>query len=163
MKITYQLTPRDFREALRTTRQMKIFRLIIVLVTCLTLFLLGFAWANNNLREVWLNTTPFIGVVVVWIILATIGPIYSANKQFKSMSAAQAPITFEFTDENVRMETRNSTAQTAWPAFAKWREQKSIFLLYVSAYVFHLIPKRAFAPGEEDQFRQLLSVKVKKQ
>lgn len=162
MKITYQLTPRDFQEALRTSRAQKIFFVIIVLGVCFVLFLLGVGWANNRLHEAWRNSMPFIAVLAVWILLAAVIPYYSANKQFKSMSSAQAPITFEASDEGVRMETRNGNSQTAWSAFPKWREQKSVFIIYCSAYVFYLIPKRAFASGEEAQFRQLLTVKISK-
>ena len=57
----------------------------------------------------------------------------------------QRPLRMEFTTDGVTIETLFSHCQYKWEYFPGCRETSSLFLLYVSPAMFHIIPMRAFA------------------
>ncbi|MGC2248940.1 MAG: YcxB family protein [Terriglobales bacterium] len=52
------------------------------------------------------------------------------------------------------------STQSTWSAYTRYVESRNLFLLYQAPHVFSLLPKRAFAPGEEESFRGLLNAKL---
>ena len=52
------------------------------------------------------------------------------------------------------------STQSTWSAYTRYVESRNLFLLYRAPHVFSLLPKRAFAPGEEESFRGLLNAKL---
>lgn len=54
------------------------------------------------------------------------------------------------------IQTTDSRADLKWSAFVKCLESKNLFVLYQTALLMNVFPKRAFAPGDLEQFRDLL-------
>ncbi|MCU1309371.1 MAG: YcxB-like protein [Candidatus Angelobacter sp.] len=52
--------------------------------------------------------------------------------------------------------TKFGNSTTLWAAFPKWREERSVFVLHTSPYVFHVLPKRAFGPEQVEELREML-------
>ncbi|MGZ7090791.1 MAG: YcxB family protein [Candidatus Angelobacter sp.] len=53
-------------------------------------------------------------------------------------------------------------SETTWNMYEKFRETRYLFLLYQSADLISILPKRVFAsPADLDQFRALLTSKVR--
>ncbi len=161
MKITYQLTPRDFREAVGPTKARKIM-MMLVLLSLLALIPLYFLASDDQRDELFRNVLPFLGVISFWLALMWLLPYWTVQRQLAGMPAAKSTMTYEFTENGVSCRTENGESANTWAIYSKWREKGAVFLLHTSPAVFHLIPKRAFAPGDEEQFRALLSSKVKK-
>jgi hypothetical protein len=46
--------------------------------------------------------------------------------------------------------------ETKWSGFARFRETPNLFVLYLRPRQFHVIPKRAFAGGQLEEFRLIL-------
>lgn len=162
MKITYQLTPRDFQEASAPRKARKVASVIVlVLVLCLAVpAMVGTPSYRTELF--WQNLFPFIAIFAFYFLILWLLPRRNAKKLFESMPSVQAPISLEATDSGVKFETQNGNSENAWPAFPKWSEQKSFFLLYSSQSIANVIPKRAFSEGEEEEFRRLLTGKIPK-
>ena len=161
MKITYQLTPRDFQEAFGPTKTKKVMTaLAFALISALVI---SSFFMTGEQREMYLRDLyPCLAVIAAWLGIFWILPLWAAKKQFAGMPAAKSPITYEFTEDFVHCKTENGMSENSWSIYPKWREKETVFLLHTSPAVQIVIPKRAFAPGEEEQFRQLLSAKVKK-
>ena len=47
-----------------------------------------------------------------------------------------------------------------WSAFSKLRETPNLFMLYMGARMFRVIPKRAFSPSQLEEARALLRTKL---
>ena len=48
----------------------------------------------------------------------------------------------------------------SWNHYNKWIEDESVFVLFTSAIIFVLIPKRAFDPKQLVLFREMLHAKI---
>lgn len=68
----------------------------------------------------------------------------------------QQEFTTEASDAGVHMESPTEDSHMKWQSFTRYLESEQSFLLFQADWIFNIIPKRAFAPGEADQFRDLL-------
>jgi hypothetical protein len=66
-------------------------------------------------------------------------------------------------EENIHIKNAVANASVQWEAFIKFGDTKSLFLIYVSKNLAHIIPKRTFqSPDQMDAFREILRRKIKK-
>jgi hypothetical protein len=64
-------------------------------------------------------------------------------------------------DQHITISNTLSRHVHTWEAITHVRETPNLFLLYVSNYGFHMVPKCAFTkPAELDAFRELLRARV---
>jgi uncharacterized membrane protein len=64
--------------------------------------------------------------------------------------------TAEISDQGIHLVTPFSEAQMKWNSFVRFLESNDIFMVFIAQWSFILFPKRAFAPGGADEFRELL-------
>lgn len=64
--------------------------------------------------------------------------------------------TAEISDEGIYINTPFSDAHMKWNSFVRYLESKDVFMVFIAQWNFILLPKRAFATDEADQFRVLL-------
>ena len=60
-------------------------------------------------------------------------------------------------EEGICFKCDVSQEEKSWSAFTKWGETRNVFLVYLGARLFDIIPKRAFSDPELNEFRKLLS------
>ena len=60
-------------------------------------------------------------------------------------------------EEGLRVEAGTGHGEVNWSAFTKYQETPNLFILYMGARLFRIVPKRAFAPHDVDEFRNLLA------
>jgi hypothetical protein len=63
-------------------------------------------------------------------------------------------------DDGLRSQSDVSTGETKWEAFVKFRETPNLFMLYLGGRMSKVIPKRAFAASQVEEFRELLRRKL---
>jgi hypothetical protein len=80
--------------------------------------------------------------------------VYRKDHRFKH------EFTADISDEGIHIITPFSDSLVKWNAFVRYLEGKDIFTLCVSEGNFFIFPKRAFAQGEDAEFRSLLQRKV---
>ena len=68
--------------------------------------------------------------------------------------------TAEISDQGIHIVTPFSDGQLKWNSFVRFLESNDIFMLFIAQWNFIIFPKRAFAPGETDEFRALLQRNV---
>jgi YcxB-like protein len=68
--------------------------------------------------------------------------------------------TAEISDQGIHVVTPFSDVQMKWTGFVRFLESKDIFMVFVAQWNFIIFPKRAFGPGETDEFRALLQQNV---
>jgi hypothetical protein len=64
-------------------------------------------------------------------------------------------------DERLIMSSDASESGGKWTTFSSFRETPNLFLVYRGARTFFMVPKRGFAGGEADEFRELLRRKLR--
>jgi hypothetical protein len=136
MRITYQLSKKDFSEAVgqHGGAWMK-----ISVVLGLALLLLGMAYLALNPRQF---PTP-IGVIAGGLALAFSGRLrtHAAFGDKRLQNKIEAVLS----DEGVEIATPTATSKLSWDAFTRYAETKNLFMIYQSANTFNILPKRAFA------------------
>ena len=100
--------------------------------------------------------------VFVWL-------FYWANLFYRSYRAVrktpnlQGPVHFHFDDTGFSFDSLHVRAELKWGASVKWKESKSVFLVYQNPRLGNIIPKRFFSShADVDAVRELLRAHVRK-
>ena len=80
--------------------------------------------------------------------------------QYKKIDSLKRESTVEINDEGITASTEAARSEIKWISYTRWYESKTLFLLYQQPRLFNIYPKRAFGPGEVDEFRELLRRKI---
>ena len=84
-------------------------------------------------------------------------PWLQARQMFrKGGSPLRDEVTLEISDSRLIGANLVSSSNSTWGAFTRYSESKNLFLVYRSEMLFNVVPKRAFAAGEEEVVRSLL-------
>ncbi|HET6249146.1 MAG TPA: YcxB family protein, partial [Tepidisphaeraceae bacterium] len=82
---------------------------------------------------------------------------------WRAQTNLHRPTTFEFSPDGMIETHELARCEYRWEFFPGFRESRETFLVYPSAMMFHIFPKRAFAnPAEVDEFRAMLDEKIRK-
>jgi len=88
-------------------------------------------------------------------------PHLNARRQFRSTPSAQEPISLDVNDEGMHFRSATMDASVSWNHYCKWSEDESVFVLFTSAILFVLIPKRAFDRDKVVLFKEILCQKIR--
>ena len=64
------------------------------------------------------------------------------------------------TEDGLETNSEIGAGDTKWSAYGKFRETKNLFMLYMAARLFRVVPKRALSAPQVDEFRELLRRKL---
>ena len=166
MQIIFCLTERDLLEAQRTYWEgsRRLLRIAYrTLMWVLRLFMLGlglfFALFDEATRALGI---VFIAIAILMIVIAPFTQKLSAKRFFRKNPHLQKECRIDISEQGVECSTEDFHSEVGWSRFPKWQESERIFLLYNSARVYSIFPKRAFAAEEVDAFRSLLTQKIPK-
>jgi hypothetical protein len=161
MQVTYELTQRDFYEALiahrnrtaakKWSRRLLALVVLLALVLCLVLFAVH---ANSATAS---SLTPALVVGVVWLALLRALPWWVARTQFTKQPAAKGLRTMVLDGTGVHLSWEAGNSDTGWRNYTFRLEGRNQFLLYSSPTSFAIIPKRALTPEQIAEFRALLA------
>ncbi len=88
---------------------------------------------------------------------------YKCRRAYEQRKDLHRECTFTPSDEGLSFKSVDVEGKKAWSDYLKWKEGKSVFLLYMSDNLYQLVPKRFFATGADiDAFRDTLSRRVKR-
>ena len=100
---------------------------------------------------------PFI---YFWLMFGVWLP-WRSRKTFAQQKVLQQPYSFELTEELFFATAAYGETRLTWDYFRKWKEGKTLFIVYQSDRIMQIIPKRCFASAEEMvEFRALLTKKI---
>lgn len=104
---------------------------------------------------------PWIPWVFVWIALFVILPRWLARgiarRSFAGTSSWNRRHVMAFDDNTIFITEPLSRHEYSWRAVFRHKETKHLFLLFLSEQSAILVPKRAFGPGQELDFRTMLA------
>lgn len=162
MELTYDLTQKDFYDAfvahgersvfLKWGRRLRLgFIFLFTLITPIGLLTLA---KDHQIRFV-----SVVPLLAFWAISIWGLPWWSGRTQFLKQ-AAQGFRTMTLDGSGIHWRWQGGQADVEWTNFVRFLESKTLFLLYASPSCYNIVPKRAFAPGGTESFRELLQEKL---
>jgi hypothetical protein len=104
-----------------------------------------------------------VGVTVYLFLMFGVLFPYRWKKNYQQQKLLHMPFQYEFTTDTFCTFTEYGNVALPWKTFHKWREGKTLFLVYQTDRLFHLIPKRIFqCPEDQAQLRGYLTEKIGK-
>ncbi len=86
-----------------------------------------------------------------------------AKKNYRQYKAISEPMTLEVREDGIFFKRKNGEGLLPWMDIVKWRQNKSLFLLYPANNLFHLVPKHFFSNSERfDDLAKVLVAKLEK-
>jgi len=155
-------SPRDLKDAnwshLRPRRTLAVVGLLVVAAFCWALWFAFFgAWSAD---VGWLRWA-MLAAGIYLIGFFAIGIPYKVRRTYRQRKDLQRPCAFLPSESGLGVETEGSRGVKPWSDYLKWKEGKSVFLLYMSDHMYQVIPKHFFSsPDEVNSFRNLLEQKV---
>jgi len=130
-------------------------------VGILLLGLAVFVWADSLVwRRQWLTNPMNWALPSVLAYLAFCAFIWTPRKIRQSYCQRKDlhhDISMVVTNAGVASHTERGNSMKPWSDYLKWKEGKSVFLLYLSDQMFQMVPKRFFATHEDiDAFRSMV-------
>jgi hypothetical protein len=165
MDVTYQLTPKDFVQVARQRREWKReaawFSLDIVWLLLWLLIAIGGVVAILAVGSKWPNS--YLGLAVVFFLMILLAvpitrwalTVSGARKQFFAEPAASAAISLNVSTNGLCFRGMTYHGTPTW-SYIRWRESKNQFVLFTAPETCIIVPKRAFAPDQRNEFREYL-------
>ncbi len=163
MKITYRITADEYADAQRAHCSSKPswrWRTRISIAVAV-LLLAGSVAVTIFDPEMGVMMRPVVIILSIWFCLFLLRyGNFLWRWQYKKNDSLKRECTAEINDEGVTSSTEAAHSEMKWISFIRWYEGKNVFLLYQQPRIFNIVPKRAFGPGELEQFRDLLQRKI---
>ena len=164
MKIAYRITEQDFMEARdlfianEKPWYRKLSRVLLPWIGALVLIMQVFYLVVVPHRDIGLTAIGFlVGFYLLYCGFALrryFRRLYQKDHRFKH------EFTAEISDEGIQVITPFSNAQIKWNGLIRFLESSDIFMVFIAQWNFLIFPKRAFGPGEADEFRVALQRNV---
>jgi hypothetical protein len=166
MQVTYELTKRDFVDAVKAHRNRSAFtkwfpRILACIVFVLAgVGLLQLASCPDN--QALSNFAPLFVLAAVSAALIWGSPWLIAKRIFGKQPSLKGPRTMLLDTAGVHLRWSGGTSDLEWNNFTRQLEDKNQFLLYTSPTLFTVVPKRVFTPEQLSEFRTILAQNVLK-
>ncbi|WP_445145238.1 YcxB family protein [Dyella sp. Tek66A03] len=133
----------------------------LAVIGILLLGLVVFAMATSFLvrRQSLTDPTTWIlpGILAYLAFTAFVWVPRKVRRSYSQRKDFQHEISMMVTSAGVAARTEQGNSVKPWSDYLKWKEGKSVFLLYLSDQLFQIVPKRFFATHEDiDAFRNII-------
>jgi YcxB-like protein len=162
MPVRFALTQDDYLEAQRSftmatgsqrlvLRGLQVFGVILVLVGLLNLA----ANPTSPLPSIFPAVLGLLWLAMPWI------NTWKLRRDFRGSPSLAGEVELSVSDGGLEITSPVGTAQIRWAAFARYIESPNLFLLFEGPRIFRIVPKRAFAPADLENFRTLLTAHIR--
>jgi hypothetical protein len=105
--------------------------------------------AGSSTAENLLPFFSFVLLVSLWLLM----PWWLAWRQYRKQQTLRERIAYRLTEFGIRADGENSKGEIAWKVIHAVRETRTMFVIYHSAQIGWVIPKRFVSGGAVDAFR----------
>jgi len=159
--LRYQLTRDDTLACIYTHQPSIRANFLVGIVASLLLIAIGLAWVTivGGKAVAWIS----IGFGLSVLISSTLRQSH-LRKRLRERWNQRGPTEVIVSETGLIVNEQNSHSEVAWSRFINLRESKDHFLLYQSADLYSIVPKRGFA-NEQDisTFREIIKRVVRPQ
>ena len=156
MQIKFQCNQDDYSEAQRAHFSRNWGYYVPLFLACLSLFVSALIVLSGSIAQALPAFALALGWSFIHIRLFHGG---FAKRDFQKHPHLAKEYSFDIDTEGIRIASDVSNEYNKWPLYTKFRETKNLFMLYKGDRLFEMIPKRAFAPEEIVDFRNILLIK----
>ena len=160
MEISYELTEKDFSEALVAHRNRNAFsrwfRRVFISVAILVAVLVLIGFAVKPSVEAARNLLPFFALVVAWFVVIWALPKWTMRRQFRNQPGAHGPRTVLLDSSGTHWHWNGGSADAEWKNYIRSVEGKNQILFYTSPACFNIVPKRALQTEQLGEIREML-------
>lgn len=142
-----------FKDFLMFNLKNSLIRIIVFPIIALIFFGINYYNADNDNREFMESASIWLLVFFVFIIIRT---YFSVKNIFNSNKKIQEIISYTFTDDKIRTEGETFDGDFTWNSVYKVKENKEWFLIYQSARIMNMVPKKFFTKDQISGLRDLI-------
>ena len=88
------------------------------------------------------------GLIGYFAVLYLLIP-FNAKRQYKQHRALKNEIHMALSDQGINFKSESGESKLQWSDIHKWKKGKSIYLLYITSNMFHMVPSRALSNENE--------------
>ncbi len=163
MKITYRITPEEYGEAHRAHASSKALwrwrnRISLTIIIIFLAVSIAVSIFDSEMRVMVRPAIILFSGLLVLLFLGRSNLLW--RRQYNKIDSLKRESTVEIREDGITASTEAARSEIKWISFIRWYESKTLFLLYQQPSLFSIYPKRAFEPGEVDEFRELLQRKI---
>jgi len=105
-----------------------------------------------------------LGSTVGWWLMTVVFMLllpFNLRRKIRKHGAGLGSYELSWDTEHFFFENLDTQSRRTWDKLVKWRQNKQVFLVYFTARVFWIVPKRLFADdGERRDFEALLKDRI---
>lgn len=150
MTVKTQITFRDF---LIFHIKSSLLRLIVFLLILLVFFIIKESVDGSTEKDLLQSVPLWFAILILFIAIRS---FFSVRFAFNSNKNIQESITYIFTDDKIRMVGETFDEDVTWSSVYKVKENKDWFLMYQSAKVMNMVPKKFFTKGQVSELRNMI-------
>lgn len=151
MTCNYTLTESELINAMQLSRKGSYkARIILFIVSTVLLILISIFTKYSEI-----GIYAFVGGLIGYFISIFLIIPYSAKKQYRQRRGLRNNINMNFSEQGINFKSEHGESIWQWRDIHKWKYSKSIFLLYISSNMFHIVPSRVL--HDETEFKKLLN------
>jgi hypothetical protein len=151
MEVSYRCNTDDYAEAQHSyAKKTAVFRICLVLAAICALGAL-YLVVYIDIFE-----AALLGLVAgLWTLPRLLYP-WRIRRDFNRHPNLSRVYKLKVDTKGLNMNSETSQLRTLWAGYTGFRETANLFLIFSGARMFIIIPKRAFTPGEMEDFQNLL-------
>jgi len=161
MEVKYKCGLGDYQEAFVTPEAKPLGRKMLVAVLGGVMVILGILVLTVlGLSQ----SAAAITIMALWILLLSVcrfvvRPLW-IGRDFRKHPNFSREQRLVIDEEGVHYESEVGQSDKEWRAYSRYRETTNLFILHLGPRLIEVVPKRAFAGPQVDEFRQLLQQKL---
>lgn len=160
MEVKYKCDLHDYQESLVTPEAKPLGRKMLVAVLGGILLILGIlALTILGLSQGAAAITMMALWIVLLLVCRAVRPLW-IGRDFRKHPDFSREQRLMIDEEGVHYESEVGQSSKKWLAYSRYRETPNLFVLHLGSRLIEVVPKRAFAGPQVDEFRQLLQQKL---
>jgi hypothetical protein len=166
---TFTLSELDLRRAVRlhvfamlrdrrTMIRLSIVWIVGIALLVGVLLLMGIAWPELR------GDLPLISLVmavmafgVPFLLPLALGPLV-VRRRFRGDKLVRQPVTASWDEEAYQVEQPGIYNRIPWGDYSMWQEGRHLFVFFISAYSYQVLPKRVLTEEQIEDIRRVLPV-----
>lgn len=150
MTVKTQITFKDF---MMFHIRSSLLRLIVFLLILLVFFIIKESVDGSTEKDLLQSVPLWFAILILFIAIRS---FFSVRFAFNSNKNIQESITYIFTDNKIRMVGETFDEDVPWSSVYKIKENKDWFLIYQSAKVMNMVPKKFFTKEQISELRNMI-------
>ena len=150
MTVKTQITFKDF---LMFHIKSSLLRLMVFLLILLVFFIIKESVDGSTEQDLLQSIPLWFAILILFIAIRS---FFSVRFAFNSNKNIQESITYIFTDDKIRMVGETFDEDVVWSSIYKVKENKDWFLIYQSAQVMNMVPKKFFPKEQISELRNMI-------